>query len=285
MDDLKGKEINLLGTNLYYEVVGEGMPILMLHGWGLDHRIMLGCMELVFKDHLHKFMRIYIDLPGMGKSKASEAIKNSDDILEVILAFIDKIIPDQKFLLVGESYGGYLARALVQKKSELILGLLLICPLVYPGYRKGEVPKMTVIEKDEPFLRSLSEKERTCFEYITIVQNEKVWNRFKENIYDSLINQDNHYLNNVLDGAFSYDIDRQDEIFDKPSLILVGRQDTEVGYKDQFKLLDKYPRASFAVLDKAGHNLQIEQEELFITLTTEWLERIIFASQPAPAES
>lgn len=205
--------------------------------------------------------------------------------LDVILAFIDKIIPDQKFLLVGESYGGYLARALVQKKSELILGLLLICPLVYPGYRKGEVPKMAVIEKDEPFLRGLSEKERTCFEYITIVQNEKVWNRFKENIYDSLINQDNHYLNNVLDGAFSYDIDKQEEIFDKPSLIFVGRQDTEVGYKDQFKLLDKYPRASFVVLDKAGHNLQIEQEELFISLTTEWLKRIIFASQPAPAES
>lgn len=236
---------------------------------------MSGCMELVFKDNMQKFMRIYIDLPGMGKSKTSKFIKNSDDVLKIILAFIDKLIPDQKFILVGESYGGYLARALVQKKSNLILGLLLICPLVYPGYRKGEVPVKMVLEKDVPLLESLSEKERSCFEYITIVQNKKVWIRFKKFIYDAIINQNSHFLNNVLDGAFSYDIDKLDKVFEKPSLILVGRQDTEVGYKDQFKLLENYPRASFVVLDKAGHNLQIEQEKLFVSLITEWLERII----------
>jgi pimeloyl-ACP methyl ester carboxylesterase len=55
----------------------------------------------------------------------------------------------------------------------------------------------------------------------------------------------------------------------------VGRQDTEVGYKDQFKLLEDYPRASYVVLDKAGHNLQIEQYELFSYLVGEWIERVI----------
>lgn len=34
MGELKGKVINLLGTDIYYEIVGEGIPILMLHGWG-----------------------------------------------------------------------------------------------------------------------------------------------------------------------------------------------------------------------------------------------------------
>ncbi|MFZ5987847.1 MAG: alpha/beta fold hydrolase [Bacillota bacterium] len=275
MAKLKEKVINLLGTDLYYKVVGEGIPILMLHGWGVDHRLMSGCMELVFKDGMQKFMRIYIDLPGMGQSKASKSIKKSDDVLEIILAFIDKVIPEQKFILVGESYGGYLARALVQKKSSMILGLLLICPLVYPGYRKGEVPAMTVLEKEMSLLESLNDRERSYFEYITIVQNRKVWDRFKRSIYDALINQDSYFLNNVLDGAFTYDVDKLEKAFDKPSLILVGRQDTEVGYKDQFKLLENYPRASFVVLDKAGHNLQIEQEELFISVVTEWLKRVL----------
>lgn len=63
--------------------------------------------------------------------------------------------------------------------------------------------------------------------------------------------------------------------FNKPSLILVGRQDTEVGYKDQIKLIDIYTRASFVVLDKAGHNLQIDQEVLFGDLVNEWIDRII----------
>jgi pimeloyl-ACP methyl ester carboxylesterase len=232
-------------------------------------------MEPVFKDNLSGFMRIYFDLPGMGKSKAGKNVRNSDDVLEVILALIERIIPDRKFLLVGESYGGFLARGLLQKMSNTVMGLLLFCPVIYPGYRAGEVPEKTVLERDEAFLEALSGKERSYFEYITIVQTGKVWNNFRDNIYDALLNQDKEFLNNVLDGAFSYDIDSQEKVFDKPSLILAGRQDTEVGYKDQLRLLDKYPRASFAILDKAGHNLQIEQEKLFVDLVTEWIERVL----------
>ncbi|HEX9059693.1 MAG TPA: alpha/beta hydrolase, partial [Clostridia bacterium] len=265
----------LLGSDLYYEISGEGISVLMLHGWGVDHRIMSGCMEPIFENSIHKFKRIYIDLPGMGQSKESKLIKRSDDVLDVILAFIDKVIPEQEFILVGESYGGYLARALLQKRSGQILGLSLICPLVYPGYRQGEVPAMTVLEKDKSFLESLSDNERSSFEYLTIVQNKDVWNRFKIDIYDAVINQDSYFLNNVLDGAFSYDVNKLEKPFDKPCLILTGRQDTEVGYKDQFELLKNFPRASFVTLDKAGHNLQIEQEELFNCLMQEWLKRVL----------
>ena len=64
------------------------------------------------------------------------------------------------------------------------------------------------------------------------------------------------------------------EKFNKPTLILLGRQDSSVGYKDAWSILDNYPRATFAVLDKAGHNLQIEQVEVFNSLVNEWLVRI-----------
>ena len=62
--------------------------------------------------------------------------------------------------------------------------------------------------------------------------------------------------------------------FDKPTLFLCGRQDNCVGYKDLEKLLDDYRRASFAILDGAGHNLQIEQNSLFQEIVRNWLERI-----------
>ncbi|MFF1355998.1 alpha/beta fold hydrolase [Streptomyces sp. NPDC058297] len=42
----------------------------------------------------------------------------------------------------------------------------------------------------------------------------------------------------------------------------------------QFALLPAYPRASFAVLDLAGHNLQIEQPALFAALVVRWLDRV-----------
>lgn len=50
--------------------------------------------------------------------------------------------------------------------------------------------------------------------------------------------------------------------------------DASVGYRDAWRILENYPLATFAVLDRAGHNLQIEQAGLFCALTLEWLERI-----------
>lgn len=55
---------------------------------------------------------------------------------------------------------------------------------------------------------------------------------------------------------------------------MLGKQDSVVGYKDALSLLEKFPRASFAILDRAGHNLQIEQPELFTELMSEWLNRV-----------
>jgi pimeloyl-ACP methyl ester carboxylesterase len=39
--------------------------------------------------------------------------------------------------------------------------------------------------------------------------------------------------------------------------------------------LDNYPRASYVVLDKAGHNLQIYQEKLFGGIVNEWIDRVM----------
>lgn len=53
-----------------------------------------------------------------------------------------------------------------------------------------------------------------------------------------------------------------------------GRQDNVVGYHDAWRLIEDYPRATFAVLDMAGHNLQIEQPDVFNSLVDNWLNRL-----------
>ncbi len=47
-----------------------------------------------------------------------------------------------------------------------------------------------------------------------------------------------------------------------------------MGYQDAWKIIENYPRATFVVLDKAGHILQIEQDILFDSLVNEWLDRV-----------
>jgi pimeloyl-ACP methyl ester carboxylesterase len=43
-----------------------------------------------------------------------------------VLALIDEIIPHESFLIVGESYGGYLARAVIRERPAAVEGMLLI---------------------------------------------------------------------------------------------------------------------------------------------------------------
>jgi pimeloyl-ACP methyl ester carboxylesterase len=58
------------------------------------------------------------------------------------------------------------------------------------------------------------------------------------------------------------------------TLHVTGRQDDVVGWSDAWRRIEHYPRASFAVLDAAGHNVVFEQSGLCSALVTDWLQRI-----------
>ena len=63
-------------------------------------------------------------------------------------------------------------------------------------------------------------------------------------------------------------------VFDGPSLIVAGRQDSMSGYLDAVDLLPQFTRATLAVLDSAGHGLAWERPDLFNALFQDWLARL-----------
>lgn len=264
------KEIN--GTKLYYEVIGDGIPTVILHGWGVDHRLMSGCLEPVFETATGQFKRIYIDLPGMGRSIPGEDIHDSRDILRVIYGLLDDIIPNQSFILMGESYGGLLSRGILYDKMPMVKGLLLLCPLIIPGYRKGTVVPYETIDSDPSFLKTLSKEDQDSFSYLNVRLTKEVWTRFKEQIQSGILLQDSHFLNEVLDGDFPYDVDSLPEPYKGPALIITGKQDTEVGFIDQFELQKQYPNGTYIAIAGGGHNVQIEQPEVFSGIVKGWLD-------------
>jgi len=270
-------EFKVKDVTIYYEVHGSGRPILMIHGWSPDHRLMKGCMEPIFHSIDAPWQRIYFDLPGMGKTQGRPWITGSDQMLKVVLEFIDGVIPNQHFVVAGESYGGYLARGVIKERRALVDGLLLICPVANQETRQDNAPALEVLEKDEGFLNSLTEEDRQYFEGISVVQNRRVWERFREEILPGLKVADYAFLEKSLGQHVSYmvDVDLIEEPYQQPTLMVMGRQDSMVGYHDHWQLIENYPRASFVILDKAGHNLQIEQDILFSALVKEWLNRIL----------
>lgn len=268
-------ECELKKLTIYYEIHGEGYPILMLHGFEVDHRVLKGCMEPIFENE-PKYKRIYFDLPGMGKTAGERWIQNSDQILDIVLKFVDKIIPNQKFIIASESYGCYLARGVIFKKFEFVEGVLFICPVIFAKPDIREIPNHIILLKDPDLFSRLTKFEAEDFKNIAVAQNKRVWERYKDEFFSGVEEADKGFLELIWETGypFSFDVDQMITKFDKPTLFLMGRQDSIVGYRDAWKIIEKYPRASFIILDQAGHILQIEQEKLFNSLVKEWLDRI-----------
>lgn len=256
---------------VYYEEYGTGKPVMGIHGYGLDHRMMTGCMEPIFADKKN-YRRIYLDLPGMGKTP-SVWMKNSEDMLEVLIGFVNTVIPEENFLLAGDSYGGHLALGLTCKMTDRIDGIALIAPLVtHECYTGDSRPPKQVLYKSN----YLEENDDTnAFLEYAVVAVPEFFERYRNEILSGVSIADNDFLHS---GRFRGETAGFEKLLksaksDKPACIITGRQDHAVGYSFAYELLDRFPRATFAVLDMCGHNLHIENDQLFKQLISDWLCR------------
>ena len=251
-----------------YEIIGEGTPVLVIHGWGISSLTMKAAFEPVFTT-LDGYKRYYIDLPGMGDSEHGD-IKNSDDILMLLHQFASEVIKE-RFIIIGQSYGGLLTRGFVNKYPEMIRKVILLCPCIIPGVRQGRVEPLTVVEQDDELLSQLTQQQRTDFTMMNVRLTRDVWERYDKSLAPALAKADWDFLNNTLEGAFSFDPDDLPALCTIPTLIIAAKQDTEVGYKDQFDLMQLYTNSTYCAVENAGHNLQIEQPEVFESIVKSWL--------------
>jgi pimeloyl-ACP methyl ester carboxylesterase len=253
---------------------GTGVPVVALHGWTADHRLMLGCLEPVFAGR-PGFRRIYVDLPGMGRSAAPPSIASADDVLAAVLAFLDSTLGDEPFLLVGESYGGYLSRAVTAARHGRVLGLALICPVgAVVDRTRRTLPARQVLRPDPAVVAGLDGRTAAAFTEMAVVQSPEAAAGFRDHVMPGLDLADAEAVDRIERRWELTVAPESSDPFPRPTLILTGRQDHVVGYADQFALLPHYPRATFAVVDVAGHNLQLDQPALFRTLMHDWLDRV-----------
>jgi pimeloyl-ACP methyl ester carboxylesterase len=269
-------ECQLENITVHYEVFGKGRPIIVLHGWSLDHRHEVSALEPIFK-HREGWKRFYPDLPGHGRTSGKDWITNQDKILDVVLDFIDHVIPGQRFVVAGTSAGAYLARGVVYHRSAAVDGLLLGVPLIVADDAERTLPPHVTLVEDATLMSELQADEAEVLDF-AVVQSRKFIERVRADILPAIEMADTEFLTKIRPNpenyGFSFDVDVLPEPFAAPTLIVTGRQDSAVGYRDAWKILENYPRATFVVLDRAGHGLYIEQEGLFNALVNEWLDRV-----------
>ncbi len=249
-----------------YVVYGEGRPILVIHGYGVDKRCVVNSVEPL-AGKLEGIKRYYIDLPHMGKSNWPKSINSSDDYLRVVERFVDECIPDLVGV-VGYSYGGYLAMGIQQKISSL--PAFLLCSVTEPNRNKRVLPDARVIFVDE-YIKNLKEV-KIGYDRSTIQTKEK-YERALLDFEDSPKLANIEKLTEIIRSNYKFSFKINKSVSGK-TCALFGRLDEVVGFKDFWEIDHVYENVDVFIVDHAGHYLPIEQPEMFEEIFMRWVRVI-----------
>lgn len=105
------KNITFQNSNIYYNIIGEGLPVVLVHGFAEDSAV----WDIQVEFLKHDFKLIIPDLPGSGKS---EMVDNPDIRVEDYADCIKHILEIEKVercIMIGHSMGGYITLAFAEK--------------------------------------------------------------------------------------------------------------------------------------------------------------------------
>ena len=226
--------------------------------------------------HRAGFRRIYVDLPGMGSTPAGN-VQSLDDIFLQIVHLIDNTLRTSDFLLIGSSCGAYLARAVSYKYRNQVQGLLLRVPLVEPESNKRDLDPFKQLVSSREAAAGLSSRDNELLGELLIETPAYIAALKAKLELEHQANQDSDQvaLTRIRNDRERYRLSYlAPGLFLAPTLILCGRQDEVVGYRDALHMLELYPRATFAVLDRGTHNLPVLEQDVFKELVRDWLDRV-----------
>lgn len=141
------EKVSVKGLEVSYEKEGEGIPLLVLHGWGASSE---SWKEV--RENLNGYEVIIPDLPGFGESETPTQSWTVEDYIEFIEEFTQKLNLPQ-FYLLGHSFGGSLAVKFTAAHPEKVRKMILMDSA-------GIKPEPKLIAK---VLKSIAQKGEAVF--------------------------------------------------------------------------------------------------------------------------
>ena len=194
------------------------------------------------------------------------------DLINWVDAVVNEEIGSREFAILANSLGGLIARELVARRKSQISGIALLAPVVDPRAEHRALPQREILESDSGLLKTLPRVGAYAFAEMAVVQNSENWERFRDAALPGIQVADRRAMvqleaDYMVDGPLP---EQRFGRFEGPTLIVVGRQDHVVGFEDQLALSANYPRATIAVLDRAGHNVHLDQPTVVSALLHAW---------------
>lgn len=251
---------------IFYRTVGQGRPVVFIHGFGEDGTIWNPLIDFFKENH----QCIIPDIPGSGKSHMSAGSWTMDTFAESIH---DIVVREElkTCVLVGHSMGGYISLAFAEKYPTLLDGFVLFHSSAFAdneekknNRRRGiefiqEHGASKFLEQATPKLFSENFKEK----HPEIVQ--EVIDRFTNFDDSSLV----HYYQAMMERP-----DRTSVLtnFSHPILFILGEHDTAIPLADGLKQCH-LPRLSYIhILRNSGHMGMIEETDKAVAFLTKFLQ-------------
>lgn len=266
-------QIELNGTNIYYESHGEGLPVVFIHDCRTSHRL----FEPQVEYFRHRLRVVVWDLRGSGLSGKMKV--GIDDILDAqcedLRALLDKLGIEQA-ILVACSGGGVLARYFASRYGERTRAMVLIDSSASEGGAAGTTkPWNDVLHicigslyylPAELFLRSLRVTYHRWLLAYDILRREVLDKRATEAIKQGLALNHVRLLNEA-------------ETLTLPVLFVGGAQD-EWTVKKMRKAAARYPAARLVLLEDAIYPSHLCQPHVFNRLLLDFLndQRMLYES-------
>jgi pimeloyl-ACP methyl ester carboxylesterase len=115
------KQIRFKQADLSYEILGDGPPVMLVHGFAEDRNIWNDLAK-----HLSSCWKVICpNLPGSGKSplpENAEAYQKMDDFAAALLE-IQRVEGMASVTMIGHSMGGYITLAFADKYPEHLIAM------------------------------------------------------------------------------------------------------------------------------------------------------------------
>ena len=252
--ELTRAEVN--GHSVAYRDLGEGPPLVLLHGFLCDSR----CWRRQLEDLSDSFRVVAWDAPGAGSSSDPPDPFTSTDWAQCLGAFLD-LVGIERAQILGLSWGGILGQEFYRLYPDRVLALIL-CD-TYAGW-KGSLPESACKKRLERcFLESSLPAEAFVRRWVPEFFTETASPDLKEEMSDVV--SDFHPQGFRLMAKSSADTDTADLLpyIEVPTLLVWGDEDrrSPMNIAEQFR--HAIPNAELTVIANAGHISNMEQPEEF----------------------
>jgi len=238
--------IKIKNLNIHYKILGQGAPVVMIHGWGTNLKNLSSLTEVLAKSH----QVFALDLPGLGLSTPPSKPWGTPEYAEVVAEFIHAL-KIKNPVLIGHSFGGKISLYLTAKKmvdtEKLILisssGIRLKRRKKFDFLRVAYVFKVLKILTGLPILR--------------LFFRGKFWQNKLAEYRNRLGSEDYKAASGVMRASLvkivNEDFRKLLPLIHIPTLLLWGSKDPSVSLTVAEMMRDLIPKASLVVFPNTGH--------------------------------